>query len=195
LISWKKALVRPYDFENGTRVERLYYHRIDPTKCVLNEKEQNHFNKVRQAMLYLLQKDRKPTEIVFKLQHDLGIGEVAARNLVEAAKIVYPDLFNEGKKLEKEDAVATLHAIIKRRTHEKSSVDDDSIIIKSIEAISKIREWGKEENNFDPSELLIPLPIFTSDVAALDMQLQKTKPEEVDYEEIDSTPFIEHAEE
>ncbi len=163
--NYKKALFKPYDFESADRVERLYMHRLDPNRCKLSEREQKHFNRLRHAMLLLIQPNSLPTDVAYILMSDLGIKLSSARLLIEQVMQVYPDLISNSKQLEKEDAIAVIHQIIQR--HRESEMPDDSIILKAIKELREIREWNKEQTTIKPGDIQLPEIIWSDDPSIL----------------------------
>ena len=194
-LSSTKRLFKPRDFETADRVERLYMHRLDPIHCKLTEKEMTHFSRLRHAMLLLIKPGTGPSNTIYLLSSDLGISMKSARTLVEQVPIVYPDLMNNSKTLEKEDAAAMIHRIIEKCQEELSN-DDQSIILKAIKQLGEIREWGKEDTGLRPGDIVIPKPIWSDDPnVLLDNDTGIDGPIDTDFEELESGTYAEAEEE
>jgi hypothetical protein len=184
-----KSLVRPADFEKADRLERLYMHRLEPTKCKLNEREQKHFNRLRHTMLLLINPKAKPSHVVWLLTNDLGVKRTTAQTLVAQVPLVYPDLVEAARELEKADMVARLHQAIER-CEGRDTVDDDATIARLSKEIREIRQWGKEDFGLQRGEVTIPEPRWTDDPSVLeDKGTDET--ENAEWEEMDEETDLE----
>jgi hypothetical protein len=181
--NYNKRRFKPAEFEAADRLERLYMHRLDPANCKLAERELRHYDRVRHAMLMLIKPTAIPSEVVWLLTQDLGIKTTTARTLVAQVPVVYPDLTENARILEKEDIVAMLHTVV-QHCRESNESEDKAILIKAAKEIREIRQWGKEDFGIKKGDIQIPIPIWSDDPSVL--EVAKDEPEEAEYEEIDN---------
>lgn len=180
-----KNIFKPYDFDTAERLERLYMHRIDPNNCKLDEREQRHFSRLKYAMILTIGGKKTSKQIEWELQRDLGVKQTSARTLMAQLPVVYPDILDSVKELEKQDAVAKLHQLISR-CEERDTTYDDETIIKATKAMSEIRQWGKEDLGIKKGDIQLPQPMWTDDPSVLQLDQGTDTPEDAEYEEMDN---------
>lgn len=176
---------KPAEFEAADRLERLYMHRLDPTHCPLDEREQKHFFRLRYAMIISIAGKKTSTQITWELQRDLGIKLTSARTLLAQLPVVYPDILDNARILEKEDAVAKLHQVISR-CEKRDTTYDDEVIGKTTRIIADIRQWGKEDLGIKKGDIQLPQPMWTDDPSVLELDPGTDAPEEAEFEELDN---------
>jgi hypothetical protein len=118
------------------------------------------------------------------LQNDLGIKRTTAQTIVSQVPLVFPDLVENSRQLEKEDAVSKLHAAI-GRCEERDTTEDDANIARLIREIREIRQWSKEDLGLKKGDIVIPQPMWTDDPSVLDLDKGSDTAEDAQWEELD----------
>lgn len=176
---------KPAEFDAADRLERLYMHRLDPVNCTLDEREQKHFFRIKYAMILSIGGKKTSSQIIWELQRDLGIKLTSARTLLAQLPVVYPDVLENARQLEKEDAVMKLHQVIER-CEERDTTYDDEVIGKTTRIIADIRAWGKEDLGIKKGDIILPQPMWTDDPSVLELDAGTDEPEDAEFEELDN---------
>ncbi len=171
----RKRIYNIADFKKASRIEKFYIYMMQPDSFVLTDKDYNYFTAVQQAFALTCDQISMATAIAL-IQMTIPEFESwnMANKLYSDVQNLYGEIIQRNKEFQRTLTVEKLRQLAEKAEEEGNITEAR----RCLTAAGKFEHFDKPDIEvFDPREIEIPEPIFTSDPSALEA-------EDIDHEEI-----------
>lgn len=154
-----RRIFKPKDFREASKIDRLYMHLLQPDDFTLNGHEQKHLERLRQVFALVGQEpsDAKAVALVEGAMPELSKSTIY--RAIRDMKKLFGEITLRNREFDRQVLGEKLLALA-LKAEEKSNIKEAR---RCYQAYAKI--WGLDRldvENFNPQDLEIPQPIFTT---------------------------------